>query len=170
MVETHPFGNFVPDNCKYLFLGTFTGKITDPSYDWFFGTKRNQFWPMLESVFGVDLKTKINKQELFSKLQMAIADIILQCERSENSNADNNLINIVYNTNAIGKIIEKNKINAIFFSSRMAEKLFKRNFKELTSKYPEINLVTLPSPSPRYATITKLEKIIRYKELLPKLS
>ena len=170
MVEAHPFGNFVPDNCQYLFLGTFTGKITDPSYDWFFGTKRNQFWPMLESVFLVELKTKDNKQELFSKLHMAITDIIFECERSENTNADNNLINIVYNTNTIVNIIKKNKINAIFFSSRMAEKLFKKNFKELILKYPGINLVTLPSPSPRYAAMTKFEKIKRYKELLPKLN
>lgn len=153
-----------------MFLGTFTGKITDPSYDWFFGTKRNQFWPMLENVFGVELKTKNSKQALFSKLRMAITDIISECERSENTNADNNLINIVYNTEAIINIIRRNKIKAIFFSSRMAEKLFKKNFKDLMLKYSGINLVTLPSPSPRYAAMTKQEKIRLYKELLPKLN
>jgi len=120
MVETHPFGNFVPRMSVFVF-GNFYWKDSDPSYDWFFGTKRNQFWPILESAFGVELKTKTYKQELFSKLKMAITDIILQCERSENTNADNNLINIVYNTDAIVKIIEKNKISAIFFSSRMTE-------------------------------------------------
>lgn len=170
MIETHPFGAFVPKECKYLFLGTFTGKITEPSYDWFFGTKRNQFWPMLEEVFGIELKTRISKQELFSKLKMAITDVILQCERSENTNADNNLVNIVYNIKAIEKIVKENKIQIIFFSSRMAEKLFKKNFKELILEYSEINLVTLPSSSPRYAKITKADKIRLYKGLLPQLN
>lgn len=168
MIETHPFGNFVPKDCHYLFLGTFTGKISDPSYDWFFGTKHNQFWPILESVFGIELKTKTDKQKLFSKLQMAITDTILECERSENTNADNNLINIVYNTKAITKIISENKIKSIFFSSKMAEKIYKQNFKELIATNTEVNLITLPSPSPRYAAMTKLEKIMRYRELLPK--
>lgn len=26
MIETHPFGNFVPADAKYLILGSFTGK------------------------------------------------------------------------------------------------------------------------------------------------
>ena len=124
---------------------------------------------MLENVFGVELKTKNSKQALFSELHMAITDIISECERSENTNADNNLVNIVYNTEAIANILGRNKIKAIFFSSRMAEKLFKKNFKDLMLKYSGINLVTLPSPSPRYAAMTKQEKIRLYKELLPKL-
>lgn len=169
MIETHPFGTFVPKDCKYLFLGTFTGKIIDPSYDWFFGTKRNQFWPMLEEVFGLPLKSKDEKQNLFTDLGIAMTDIILECERSENTNADNNLINIVYNTKAITKVIDEHRIKAVFFSSRMAEKLFKKVFKDLIAKHPEISLVTLPSPSPRYAAMTKSKKIERYKELLPKL-
>jgi G:T/U-mismatch repair DNA glycosylase len=124
----------------------------------------------MTEVYETKLTNKKEKEILFTKLRMAITDVILQCERSENTNADNNLINMVFNVKAINRIIKGNKIETIFFSSRMAEKLFKRNFKELTLKYPEINLVTLPSSSPRYAAVTKLEKIRRYKDLLPKLN
>ncbi len=49
MIEEHPFGDFIPQNTQYLLLGSFTGKITDNSYDWFYGTKRNLFWPEMVS-------------------------------------------------------------------------------------------------------------------------
>jgi len=167
VIETHPFGNFVPPNARYLFLGTFVVKITDPSYDWFFSSKRNQFWQIMDQVYGVELKNKKEKQELFSKLKMAITDIILTCERSQNTNADNNLINLVFNTRSINEIVKKNIIKKIFFSSRYAESLFRKNFRELIKQYPQIEFVTLPSSSPRYAAMSKSQKVIRYKKLLP---
>lgn len=167
MIETHPFGNFVPPNSRYLLLGSFTGKNVE-GYDWFFANKRNQFWPILQEVFGLDLSTKTAKQSLFTQLNMAIADIILSCERKSNSNLDINLTNIVLNTK-VEDILEKNKIAKIFFSSRFAEKLFKKHFKNIIIKLPDVELITLPSPSPRYAAISKTEKIARYKQLMPKL-
>lgn len=166
MNETHPFGNFVPPNTQYLFLGTFTGRQT---YDWFYGTKRNQFWPILEEVYELKLPSKNEKQELFTKLGLAITDIIFSCERKANNNTDSNLINIVFNTEAIINILRNNKIKTIYFSSRFAGHLFAKQFKHLIKQYPEIKLITLPSPSPRYAAMSKSEKITRYKELLPKL-
>jgi len=35
--------------------------------------------------------------------------------------------------------------------------------------YPKIELITLPSPSPRYAILSKDEKGAIYAEILPKL-
>lgn len=173
MTETHPFGDFVPKDTEYLILGSFTGKRTEEDvkngYDWFYGTKRNQFWKIMEAAYEIDLKTKIDKQNLFTKLKIAITDIIISCERKGNSNLDMNLTNIVLNTDAINNILEKNIINKVFFSSRFVEKLFKKQFKDVIKKYSEIELVTLPSPSPRYAVMSKLEKIKTYKHLLPKL-
>jgi hypoxanthine-DNA glycosylase len=176
MIETHPFGIFVPPNAKYLILGSFTGKqavkgkpFTDDSYDWFYGTKRNQFWPILEAVYGLELKSKLAKQALFARLGIAIADIIYQCEREEGNNLDKNLINIVYNSKAIREILEENQINKIFFTSRFVENRFKQVFKKLINHYPNIELITLPSPSPRYGLLSKEEKIARYKVLLPKI-
>ena len=168
MIEKHPFGNFVPQNTRYLLLGSFTGKITDDSYDWFYGTKRNLFWPIVREVYGVKLENKRDKQELFGSLGIAMADIILSCERKSNNNLDTNLVNIVLNKK-ITDIFEENRIKAVFFSSKFVEKLFRKHFKDLVSRYPETTLVTLPSPSPRYAAMSKSEKIVRYKQLLPEL-
>lgn len=163
MLETHPYGSFVPSRARFLVLGSFTGKPA-VGYDWFYTTKRNQFWPILGNVYGLKLDNKKSKQKLFTKLRIAITDIIYQCEREKGTNLDTNLINIVYNIPAIEKILSQNKIERIYFSSRFVEGKFKKIFKDVS-----IELITLPSPSPRYAAMSKAEKITRYKELLPKL-
>ena len=175
MSETHPFEIFSPPNAKYLILGSFVGKeavkgaaATDESYDWFYGTKRNQFWPILEGVYGVELKNKISKQELFIKLGIAIADIIYKCERKDDNNLDTNLVNIVYNP-AVPGVIESQYLEKILFTSQYVEKRFKKNYKDIINRHPSIQLVTLPSPSPRYAQMSKDQKIRIYKELLPRM-
>lgn len=170
MVETHAFGAFVPQNSKYLILGSFTAKLTNESnYDWFYGTKRNQFWKILRNVYQLPLEELEEKKKLFSDLQLAITDIIYQCERQKGSNLDNNLINIVYHFDLIKKILEENNIETIYFSSRYVENNFKRHFKDIYSKYKNISYFTLPSPSPRYALLTLDQKTEKYKELLPKI-
>lgn len=104
MIEVHPFGNFVPPNTQYLLLGSFTTKPSD-DYIWFYANGRNQFWPIMEAVYGLKLDTKNKKQKLFERLDMALADIILSCKRKDNSNLDTSLTNIVFNTDAIKSII-----------------------------------------------------------------
>lgn len=167
MVEVHPFGNFVPKKIKYLMLGSFVTKPSNP-YEWFYANGRNQFWPIMAEVYGLDFSTKEKQQQLFAQLEMALADIILSCERKNNSNLDINLCNCVYNTTAITTIIKENKVRKIFFTSRYVETLFKRYFKDIIQLQAEVELICLPSPSPRFAMLTKQEKVKRYKELLPK--
>ncbi len=177
MIETHPFGSFVPSGSMYLILGSFAGRqavkgkpFTEDTYDWFYALKRNQFWPILEEVYKRDLKSKQSKQELLTELRTAIADIIYQCERESGNNLDSNLVNIVYATKEITAILENNQISRIFFTSRYAEKHFRRAFRDIINRHPSTELVTLPSPSPRYARMTKGQKVKRYKELLPAFS
>ena len=169
MIEKHPFGNFVPKKIKYLMLGSFVTKPSN-SYEWFYANGRNQFWPIMQEVYGLEFRTKKQQQKLFIQLEIALADIILSCERRNNSNLDMNLFNITYNTQAIKDIITKNKIKKIFFTSRHVENLFSKVFKDISQVTNEIELICLPSPSPRYAAMSKLEKIARYKQSLPAIA
>lgn len=163
MIETHPFGYFAPHASRHLLLGSFTAKPA-PGYDWFYSSARNQFWPILRSVYNLPLATKSEKLALFARLQMAITDIILRCDRKPGSSLDTNLFNITWNFQAIDNILKKHPIETIYFSSRFVEARFKRHFK-----YPAVNLITLPSPSPRYAAMSLRAKIDIYRHLLPKL-
>ena len=174
-VETHLFGSFVPPGAKYLILGSFTTKEAvdeekKAAYVWFYANGgRNQFWPILEELYGRKLRTRQEMEELLMALKMAVADIIYQCERKKDSNLDMNLVNIIYAIEDIAKILKNNQIIRIFFTSRFVEQKFKRHFKSLVEQFPNIELVTLPSPSPRFAAMRKEEKIKRYKEELPQL-
>jgi hypoxanthine-DNA glycosylase len=168
-MEVHPFGMFVPKGARYLLLGSFIAKMNnDASYDWFYSSKRNQFWPILEEVYGIELKIKSHKEELFSKLGIAMADIIEECERALGNSSDNNLVNAVYN-GKLEKIFADNEIQKVFFSSRFVEKEFGRHFKDLVQKLNGVEFITLPSPSPRYAKMSWREKVERYREVLPKI-
>lgn len=177
MIETHPFPSFVPPGAKYLILGSFAAKqsvkgrlTTDDNYDFYYGVKRNQFWPILEEVYGRELKNTEERKKLLSDYRIGITDIIYQCEREKGSSLDANLKNIVYAKEEITRILEENQISEIFFTSRYVENKFRSNFKNIISKYYRIDLVTLPSPSSRYVRITKEQKIKRYKETLPQLA
>jgi len=174
MIEKHVFGEFVPKNAKYLILGSFPVKQSvkgpnyDASYNFFYSIPRNQFWPILETIYKVELKTKKAKMKFLSKLSCAMADIILKCERTSGSNLDANLTNFQYNLKAIKKILNTHPIKKIYFTSRFVEKRFKQFFKDIIKVYPNVKLITLPSPSPRYVLISKKEKIKQYRKLLPK--
>lgn len=109
-IEKHPFGDFVPSDAKYLILGSFPAR---GGGDWFYSSKRSQFWPILESIYPNKLKDKKDKQSLFSKLGIAVSDIIYRCERRNGSSLDINLVNIVYNKDGVQKDLseKQNKKN-----------------------------------------------------------
>ncbi len=167
MIEKHPFPPFIPQNCEILVIGSFPGKESTQEKrkdDWFYGAKRNQFWKLLENVYELELKTKDDKKKLFEKVKIGIADIIESCERNKNSNTDSNLINKVYNSK-LAQIIATNPIDKILFTSKGVKKEFCKHFI-----VPEnIDLITLPSPSPIYRRMNFEEKAKSYKTYFPKL-
>lgn len=175
MIETHPFGVFAPPKAEYLVLGSFTTKeaydeAKKKSYIWFYANGgRNQFWSILEEIYGVQLRTREQMQKLCRSLHLAVADIIYQCERSKRSNLDISLIKIVYNANGIKKLLKHYPIKKIMFSSHYVENKYRQHFRELIKCYPNIELVTLPSPSPRYVLMTRANKVRKYREIFPKL-
>lgn len=168
MIEVHPFGEYVPEGARYLLLGSFTTK-PNPGYEWFYANGRNQFWPIWERVYGVTLTTKRQQQGIFEKLNMALADIILSCERLNNSNLDNKLVNIVFNRGGVSRIFNENRIERVYFTSRWVEARFKQQWREIAESFEKKDLVYLPSPSPRNARMSLEEKIKRYRECLPRL-
>ncbi|MGN6341576.1 MAG: uracil-DNA glycosylase family protein [Ginsengibacter sp.] len=164
-IETHPFKAFVPAKATVLIVGSFPGrdithkKLSDD--EWFYGTKRNQFWKIISGVYQTELNTKAEKQKLFEKYGIAIVDIFLRIRRKGNNNTDSNLEIVEYNDEAIEKILENKNIKTIFFTSQYVGKSFLKRFPETK------NGKNLPSPSPRFARMSLEEKIKFYKEQLP---
>ncbi len=167
-IEIHPFEPFIPGDARYLIIGSFPGKgqteVDIKSDHWFYGAKRNTFWKILEAVYNIPLKDKHSKQNLFVQTKIGIADIILKAIRKNNTNSDSNLEIIELNDIAIKEIITSNNIVIVFFTSKFVEKLCKRVLPEIT------HTIVLPSPSPRFATMSLSEKVVIYKKYLPKLN
>jgi len=165
-IESHPFSPFVPDNATTLILGSFPGReqtqMESDNNQWFYGAKRNQFWKIISSVYNTDLLCKEDKQQLFEKFGIGITDILLKVRRKNNSNLDDNLEIVEYNDKAIKTILENSNIKSIFFTSKYVEKHFCKLFPDIR------NAEYLPSPSPRYARMTKADKVNYYKSKLPK--
>ena len=165
-IETHPFIAFIPENATIVIVGSFPGKdvthkiLTED--EWFYGTKRNQFWKIISGVYSTELTTKAAKQSLFKKHGIGIADIFLKISRTENNNMDDNLKVIEFNDEAFKKILKNLQIKKIFFTSQFVGKTFKKLFPDVTIGE------CLPSPSPRYARMSLTEKINYYKLKLPR--
>ena len=164
--EIHPFTAFVPREIKCLIVGSFPGReqtatIPDETH-WFYGAKRNQFWKILEEVYGVELKERKEKQKLFENVGIGITDIIKTCVRTKESNLDEHLQIIEYNDEVIKGIL-KSYHPKVLFTSRFVE----REFKKLFPDYKNTHI--LPSPSPRYFKLSIKDKAAIYGQKLPQL-
>src|SRR5882762_4800908 len=51
MVETHPFGNFVPPNAQCLVLGSFPTHNKNWRFNSFYPGRANFFWRMLSEIY-----------------------------------------------------------------------------------------------------------------------
>lgn len=165
-IEVHPFKAFIPKNATVIIVGSFPGKeITHKILsedEWFYGTKRNQFWKIISGVYQIELNTKSEKQKLFTKHGIGIVDIFLRVKRKGDNNTDSNLEIVEYNDKAIKKILQNKNIQSIFFTSKFVEKSFFKLFPGTD------NGKCLPSPSPRFARMSLAEKIKNYQQNLPK--
>ena len=85
VIEYHPFGEFMPSEIDYLLLGSFPTKDTQLQ-SFYYTSKRNQFWKIMEHVYSRKLNTLNLQKQLFIDLKMAVGDIIYSCERRNNSN------------------------------------------------------------------------------------
>lgn len=165
-IEYHPFSPFVPDHMQTLILGSFPGKEqtqTAANEQWFYGAPRNQFWKIIEGVYDKKLDSTMEKQQLFSTLKIGITDIILKAKRLDNSNLDQNLEVVEWNTIVIERLLRQYPAAKILCTGKFVENHFKKFFPSAA------DVQCLPSPSPRYAIMSLQKKIAAYKKMLPSL-
>lgn len=163
-VEQHAFPAFVPPRINCLILGSFPGKEQTRGQSdaeaWFYGAPLNQFWRILQAAYGMELKTKAHKEDLFRKAGIGITDIFRSVIRTAGSNLDDNLQIIEYNKDELARILQ-NFRPSVLCTSRFVEKEFRKMFPAYTA------VDVLPSPSPRYFNLTIEQKAEVYKKKLP---
>jgi hypoxanthine-DNA glycosylase len=167
-LEHHPFGSFIPKNVQYLVVGTFPGRQFSQRtaaeneadiYAFSYGG-RNQFWRIMEKIYGVNLPTRDSKKHLFQHLNIGMLDVIQACRRKKSSNLDTDLTDIVWNQADFEQIFRENTIKTVFCTGKAVAQIFQK-------WYPEQACVALPSPSPLYAAMRFEEKLEFYKNVFP---
>ena len=170
-IETHPWEYF-PKNSKIekLIIGSFPPNkmvfdygeevvyqnkikslITKESkrYDFFYGSSQNQFWNLFfNSLNQTNLydNTKELKDWLI-KNNWGVTDLIYKTTRKKDSPNDSDLVPIEWNVFNIKSILNSNKINSIFFTSKWVQKHFERLFKDEDYKFIKKFILISPSPS-----------------------
>lgn len=145
---------------KILILGTFPS-VKSREMAFFYGHPQNRFWKVLANIFNEEeLKTITDKKEFLLKHQIALWDVIQNCEIKGSS--DSSIKNVI--PNDIECILKNSNITKIFTNGKTAYQLY------LKYIYPKINImpVLLPSTSPANASFNLNRLIEEWKSILCK--
>ena len=156
-MQEHPFKPIIFKSSKTLILGSFPS-IKSFENSFYYSHPKNQFWKILSEISTYPINNKDQKIWLIKELKLALWDIVASCSRENSS--DSNLKDI--KVNDIKTLLkEYPNIDSIAFTSRLAEKYFNKEFKDI-----DIKTFYLPSPSPAYAAMSFKNKCKIYKEKL----
>ena len=151
----HPFDAIVDENSKVLILGSFPS-IKSFEQNFYYAHPRNQFWPIMEELFGVTLKSNEEKRAFALEKGIALWDTYASLKRGEGNSSDSNLKEL--QVNDFDAFLKKYpNITHLFFTGQKAYQGYMKHFKDI-----KIETTLLPSTSPAHAAMKKEEKLERY--------
>ena len=151
----HPFDAIVDQNSKVLILGSFPS-IKSFEQNFYYAHPRNQFWPIMEELFGVTLKSNEEKRAFALEKGIALWDTYASLKRGEGNSSDSNLKEL--QVNDFDAFLKKYpNITHLFFTGQKAYQGYMKHFKDI-----KIETTLLPSTSPAHAAMKKEEKLERY--------
>lgn len=156
MRQHHPFNPIVNENSTVLILGSFPS-IASFEQNFYYAHPRNQFWPILEKVFNVELQDNTEREKFLLRKGIALWDIYASLKRSRNNSSDSNLVNIMPN-DLTGFLQRYPNITHLFCTGRKAHEGYRKYFGSLPLKCS-----MLPSPSPAYAAMPFDKKADAYR-------
>ena len=152
----HPFDAIVDENSKVLILGSFPS-IKSFEQNFYYAHPRNQFWPIMEELFGVSLKNNEEKRAFALEKGIALWDTYASLKRGEGNSSDANLKEL--QVNDFDAFLKKYpNIEHLFFTGQKAYQGYMKHFKHI-----DIETTLLPSTSPAHAAMKKEEKLERYR-------
>jgi len=132
-------------NSKILILGSFPS-VKSREVSFYYGHKQNRFWSMLSSIYKVSLNTIEEKTNFLLTNQIALWDIVDECEIKGSS--DSSLI--VKKVADLSIILENTNLQKIICNGKKSYEIYKKYYSNL-----KIVSVCLPSTSPANATFNK---------------
>ena len=164
-ILTHPFKPIIFDTSEILILGTFPS-IKSFENNFYYSHPKNQFWKILAAIFNEKTPTTIKEKiDFLKKHKIALWDTICECKRKEKNSKDSNL-EIIKPCDIENLLKKYPNIKKVAVTSRTAEKVIKKHFKNSQFSILNSKLIYLPSPSPLYASKKFETKVKEWKKLL----
>jgi len=161
----HPFKPIIFNDSKILILGTFPS-IKSFKKNFYYSHPKNQFWDILSIIFNDKKPTTIQEKiDFLKKHKIALWDTICECKRKKGNSRDDNL-EVIKPCDIENLINQYPNIKKVAVTSRLAEKVIKKHFKNSPFSILNSKLIYLPSPSPLNARMNLKQKAKKWQELL----
>lgn len=168
-LHTHPYDPFLFKGVEKLIVGTLppprftTRELREGDVDFCYGSRDGQLWPILDRIFGLNLKFETtleavtHRKEFLIDKKIGICDIVASAERSKLDASDLGMKNIKLR-NLIENILKYPTIHTLLFtggnSKNGPEYFFRKLLKEkglnleiLAGNVPRIHQFSLPEVS-----------------------
>jgi len=172
----HPYPPFIPENATKLIVGTLppprftTGELKEGDVDFCYGSRDGQLWPILDKIFGLDLKFEttaqaIEQREYFLKKRgIGICDMVASAKRKKIDASDIGMLEVELR-DLVAVLQQNPKIDTLLFtggnSKNGPEYFFRKKLKDynislklVSSKVPRIHTFQLPDKGRAVKTVS----------------
>lgn len=164
MSEIKGLAPVIDNNSRVLILGTMPGEESLRKQE-YYGNPRNQFWPIIYSIFDTNFGSSYEARIAFIKEKgIALWDVIKCCKRE--GSADSRIFDM--SLNDINHLLaEYPGIKGIFFGGNEAYRIFHKHVGLELQR--SLTLKVLPSTSPANARMSmeaKIKEWVKLKDFL----
>ena len=147
-----------------LILGSMPG-IASLRAGQYYAHPRNQFWPIMAAILGVDLVAQDYpcRRQALQDAGIALWDVLQTCHRPGSLDADIAPDSVVVN-NFRDLFSSCPQISRVFFNGAAAELHFKRHVLP-DRMLPPLQLIRLPSTSPAHAAMNFNRKLAAWRAI-----
>jgi double-stranded uracil-DNA glycosylase len=149
-----------------LILGSMPGRQS-LAQGQYYAHPQNAFWPIMGQLLGAGAdRSYAERKRLLQKNRIALWDVLHECYRPGSMDtairADSEIAN-----DFPALFARCRHIRAVLFNGRKAEATFRRHVRpNISEALGAIATVTLPSTSPAHASLSRAEKLARWRRML----
>ena len=122
MIETHPFGNFIPANAKVLVLGSFPTHNKNWRFNSFYPGRANFFWRMLGEIYNRKFNhisgegAAAERLALCEEKGIAISDTIYKCRRLVATSSKDSDLEVIEKMNILEMLRKHKSIHTVILT------------------------------------------------------
>jgi len=136
----------------------------------YYGNPQNAFWWIMSELLGFSVSMDYqHRVDCVRQSSFAIWDVLSECERP--GSLDSSIVRSSEIVNDLPCFLDNHKsISLLVFNGGAAHSIFKRHFKGLITSdllnNAAVQTLQLPSTSPAYASMKKVEKLEHWRQAL----